>query len=72
MGWSSGSRLFADVIKASKKAIKDTKKRSAFYLELIEAFEDHDWDTSQECLGDDPAFDDALKKLHPTWFEEDE
>lgn len=68
MGWSSGSRLFATVIKAVKDRLPDDK-RKALYIELIGAFEDFDWDTQEECLGLDPVYDAALRELHPGWYE---
>lgn len=67
MGWASGSGLFTEIMKAARKAIPDRAKRSAFYLEIIGAFENEDWDTQDECRGSDKAFDDALKELHPEW-----
>jgi hypothetical protein len=68
MGWASGSRLFDSVIKALKPVKAGT--RSLVYSLLIPAFEDFDCDTLQECLGKDPAFDKALRTVHPDWFEE--
>jgi hypothetical protein len=67
MGWGSGSSLFSKIIDAAKEAIPNKKKRVVFYESTISAFEDEDWDTENECLGSDVAFDEALKKLHPDW-----
>ena len=67
MGWSSGSYLMDEVITATKRAIKTKAARVKFYVDVIEAFEGADWDTQSDCLGQDPAFDAALKKLHPSW-----
>lgn len=69
MGWASGSRLFRTVIEAVKPAIVDSGTREALYMKLIEAFEADDWDTQDECLGEDPAYDKALKALHPGWYD---
>ena len=71
MGWANGSELFGSVIKALKKEIPDEKTRVRVYKKLILAFEDSDWDTQDECRGDDPAYDKALKALHPNWYEEE-
>lgn len=70
MGWASGSRLFSRVIHAIKVHIEDFEERVDIYYDLIEAFEDADWDTQDECLGDDPAYDKALYELHPDWEED--
>ena len=65
MGWSSGSELFDEVILAIQPAVPDAVKRQAVYYKLITAFEAQDWDTQDECLGKDPAFDAALKEMYP-------
>lgn len=65
MGWSGGSELFREVIKAAVKAIPDNKARKSFYKDIIPAFEDNDWDTQNECLGRDSAYDDAMWELYP-------
>lgn len=72
MGWASGSGLFGEIIDAVKPVVKAKKARVKLYKKLISAFEDHDWDSQQECEGEDPAYDQALRELHPDWFEEDE
>ena len=67
MGWASGSGLFEEIIKASKKVMPNAALRKSFYLKVIKAFEDYDWDTQDECLNKDVAFKEALKELHPDW-----
>jgi heterodisulfide reductase subunit B len=67
MGWASGSDLFDSVIQSAMRYIPDKEFRKAFYKELIEAFEDADWDTESECCGVDGAFDEALQELHSEW-----
>ncbi len=69
MGWSSGTELMSAVITAAKKAIPNEEARKTFYREVIEAFESADWDTQDECIGEDDAFDEAIKELHPDWLE---
>lgn len=70
MGWASGSRLFGKVIEAAKSRMSD-RERKDFYKEVIDAFEDSDWDTQDECLGADPMFDEALREFHPGWYSDD-
>ena len=67
MGWGSGSDMMDDIIFDMKKKIKDKDIRKTIYKILIDAFENHDWDTQDDCLGSDKVFDDALKELHPDW-----
>lgn len=61
MGWGSGSRLADRLIEAAKIAISDEDERSEFYAHMIDAFEDADCDTLDECMGSDPIFDRLLK-----------
>lgn len=60
MGWASGSTIFLGIIESAKKAIPDFATRKQFYTELIDLFEDADWDTQNECMGQDDAYDEAL------------
>lgn len=62
MGWSSGSELFDKIIEAVQPAVPDEAARVAIYANIIPAFEDQDWDTQDECMGKDPAFDKALQQ----------
>jgi hypothetical protein len=57
MGWASGSRLASKLIEAAKDTISDEEERVNFYDAMVDAFEDADCDTLDECLGDDPVFD---------------
>lgn len=66
MGWASGSSLFADVITAIKDHIP-SKEKEGVYTALIDAFEDEDCDTLDECVGIDPKLDKILKKR---WVED--
>ena len=59
MGWASGSTLFSKVIEVIEANVAGQKSREEIYKGLIEAFEEADCDTLDECLGDDPAFDAA-------------
>lgn len=62
MGWAAGSSLFNVIIPAAQRYIKDPKARRKFYLAVLPEFNDHDWDTQQECEGMDPVFDKILKE----------
>jgi hypothetical protein len=70
MGWCSGSRLFGEVIDTVQSHVADKTARVDIYVDLIQAFEEADWDTQNECIGQDPAYDEALKFLHPDWFDD--
>lgn len=65
MGWASGSRLFGDVIKAIQPRVPDRAVRKAIYQDLMEAFEDMDWDTLDECLGKDEVYDEIFNERYP-------
>lgn len=69
MGWSSGSSIMSKVIEGVKPQVADKDARKAIYTTVIEALEDGDWDTQDECLGEDDAYDEAIKELHPDWFD---
>ena len=68
MGWSGGSGVAIDIIKLAKKHVPEASK-AAFYKGLLEALESEDWDCQSEAEGIDPAFDKALRKAHPSWYE---
>lgn len=71
MGWGSGSYIFLELIEVIKPNVLDDGVRKGIYVKLIPVFEAMDWDTQDECLGKDPAYDTALRELHPRWFEDD-
>lgn len=68
MGWSGGGCLMDRLLNSLLKNVSNYETRKHIYTDMIDAFEDHDWDNSEECLYNDPAYDAALKKLHPSWF----
>ena len=65
MGWAGGSDLFDYVIMQGKKFIPEKINRKKFLKAMIEAFESHDWDTLDECLGLDDAYDEVYNELYP-------
>lgn len=71
MGWNNGSSIMGAVIQAVHKEVGPYGQRFRIYKEIIPVFQEYDWDTEIECMGDDNAFDDALKELHPEFFEEE-
>jgi len=69
MGWASASSIVQVIIEAVQKHVPDETARREIYKPIIEEFEAGDWDTQDECEGQDPAFDAALRDLHPRWYE---
>jgi hypothetical protein len=67
MGWGSGSSLAFDVIKGLSECHATVEQRKMFYGVLIPAMENQDWDTHQDSMGIDPAFDEVVWDLHPDW-----
>ncbi len=65
MGWSRGSLVMAETIKAVKKHPIPNVVRRAIYADLAEVLEDMDCDTLFECRGQDPAFDVWLNERYP-------
>lgn len=72
MGWASGSELMGAIIDAQMRACKSLLLRQRFYTRVIKAFHDHDWDTEDECLGEDPAFDKALTAIRKKQGDEED
>lgn len=71
MGWSRGSQVMSTIIGQLKTHMPDVEARKIVYEILIEEFEDMDWDTQQECMGEDLIFDEIMRNRHPRWFEGD-
>lgn len=71
MGWASGSELMSEIIFALNHEGVSFGQRERIYKSIIPVMQDRDWDTEMECVGEDKAYDEALKELHPDWFEED-
>lgn len=60
MGWASGSELLGEVVGAIQSNVPDKKARKKIYERVLSAFESHDCDTTEECYGSDPVFDEVL------------
>lgn len=72
MGWASGSSVMSAVIGGVKPQVADKEARKAIYKPIIDELEAGDWDTQDECLGEDDAYDEVMREMHPGWFEPDE
>lgn len=70
MGWASGTYVARDIIEGLQNEVYDYDVRIQIYIEVIKALESNDWDTQDEAMGLDEAFDEAMKKLHPKWWKE--
>lgn len=73
MGWAGGSMVFHDIANGIEE-IEDLsyEQELRIYMTIIESLECNDWDTQDEVLGVNPIVDDAMRKLHPEWFMEEE
>lgn len=69
MGWARGSQVMSTIIGQLQTHMPDVEARKLVYGILIEEFEDMDWDTQGESMGEDPIFDEVMRARHPTWFE---
>jgi hypothetical protein len=65
MGWSSGSRLFSEMIEVLMNNVSESDVRAAVYDEFIDLFEYHDCDTLSECTGVDGVFDKVWLDRNP-------
>lgn len=65
MGWASGSRLFSDIIIHTKSIIADEQTRYQLYEGYVDAFENCDWDTLEECIGLDSAYNRLIGEKYP-------
>lgn len=72
MGWGSGSSLFGTIIESVMEHVKDEETRYQIYLPIYEEFRSHDWDTTDECKGIDPAYDRIIREEYGYDEEEDE
>jgi hypothetical protein len=71
MGWGSGVYVFDAIAKALLDD-KPVDKKSALKAVIV-ALEDGDWDTHQDSdYYDHPLVQEAMKELHPDWFEDED
>lgn len=71
MGWASGSRVFRQIMDGIIPEVADKEARKRVYRPIIEAFEDSDWDTQEECMGLDEAYDELLREMYPGWYDDE-
>lgn len=72
MSWGGGTWIMFDMIKSfNKREVPDPLRRD-LYLDLIDALQGEDWGSADECLGDDPMFDEALEIVHRRWCEKND
>ncbi len=71
MGWSGGSRVFEEAWSGVRDYVPEDKRVEAC-MKVIDALENEDWDTQDEVSHSFPEVEDALKRLHPDWYEEEE
>ncbi len=62
MGWGSGSEVVSGLIKCAMKHLPDSEKRASFYEDVLPVFENQDWDTQADCLGEDLVYDAWYQK----------
>ena len=74
MGWASGSSLFDAIIEAVMDEVPDKEKRKRIYKPIFDEFQAHDWDTEDECVGLDPAYDEMYNEYlkERGWYDETE
>lgn len=74
MGWSSGTEICGEILDevTTVLAYYDVKRTAQVRLiaRIIKIFENADCDTTGELEGRDKVINDALKLLHPEWYEE--
>jgi hypothetical protein len=70
MGWCSGTPIF-DAVASALLDDKPTDKK-ALLRTVIEAMEDQDWDCQEDsAYWDHPLVREAMKELHPSWFNDE-
>jgi len=60
--------VVSDTFTSFKKHNVPDSLRLKLYIDLIESLYSLDWDTDDECVGQDPVFDDALEIVRRRWY----
>jgi len=63
MSWGRGSELFSDVAEIIAENVVDDNVRKLIYIGLIDAFQNYDCDTLDECMDIYPVLDTLLEAL---------
>ena len=69
MSWGGGTDIMYDTIRSFNKHEITDPVRLNLYLDLIESLQGQDWNSADECLGQDPVFDEALEDVRRRWCE---
>ena len=69
MSWGGGTDIMFDTFTSFKKHDVPDSLRRSLYIDLIESFQSMDWGSSDECVGSDPMFDEALEVVRRRWCE---
>jgi hypothetical protein len=64
MGWSSGSIVMAAVIDAVQLNVRKKDVRKEIYRDVMNTLEEQDWDTLDECLDLDEAYDELYAERY--------
>lgn len=71
MGWSSGVRLFDEIVGAVLESGVSQEHADKIIKVMVESFEDADCDNLQEsAYAESESVDRALRALHPDWYED--
>lgn len=70
MGWCSGGSLLGEIWDEIKDYVEKEDDRVKLYKKLIDCFECHDMDC-YEAIEESPDGREALRLLHPEWYEEE-
>jgi len=69
MGWADGSRVMNEIIDAVKANVPDPEVRKRIYRPIYGVLRDQDWDTVDESLFIDRAFNAVVAEDDPEYFD---
>jgi hypothetical protein len=69
MGWGGGTDVASDAITSFKEHNVPDSLRRELYIDLIQSLRSLDWNSCDECLGQDPVFDEAMEVVWRRWCE---
>jgi hypothetical protein len=61
MSWGGGTDIMFDMMRSFDRDDVEDAVRRQLYVDLIKSLWDQDWGSADECLGNDPMFDEALE-----------
>lgn len=72
MGFASATNIMTVLIKSLiERGVSSMDTRKTIYQDVGEELFDMDWDTADECVGIDEAYDEAYKEWYPSEEGED-